>query len=175
MVKLGLVVYHWLQRWCDGFDSEMTCSFWPELKFVFSRCNPRFVFLFSVTSTCCCWFVTSCHLHRLTHAFWWARLQTRGKCCLSLTLLNQQSSLVLILLWCPPPVSCWCSLSRTRPSLWSRVWRTRSPNTPACLCWLQLRAPCALLWSSQVGTHSLLLRNAAAMRLLILNFNHNWN
>ncbi|MED6294728.1 hypothetical protein CHARACLAT_024012 [Characodon lateralis] len=47
--------------------------------------------------------------------------------------------------------SCWCSLSRTPPSHWCRVWRTRGPSIPAYLCWPQLRGPCALLWSSQIA------------------------
>lgn len=54
------------------------------------------------------------------------------------------------------PLSCWCSLCRTRPSRWCRVWRTRGANTPACLCWVQLRARCASRWSSQVSSFSLL-------------------
>lgn len=87
-------------------------------------------------------------LQRVTHAFWWAWLQTRGKfggpqenllcaspCCMTMLFL----------------FSCWCSLYRTHPSRWCRVWRTLIPNTPACLCWLQQTAHCVARWSSQVS------------------------
>lgn len=52
---------------------------------------------------------------------------------------------------CSDRLSCWCSLYRTRPSRWCRVCWTRTPNSPVCLCWLQLRAPCAARCSSQVS------------------------
>lgn len=119
--------------------------------------------------------------HRVTHAFWWAWLQTRGKLAIIFALRRETT------LWCrdllnntrgssffpccasspSPSLSCWCSLCRTRPSHWCRVWRTRSPNTAACLCWPLLRAPCAPRWSSQVSTCSFLLSCPLLGRVVI--------
>lgn len=48
------------------------------------------------------------------------------------------------------PRSCWCSLCRTPPSHWCRVWRTLTRNTPVCHFWLRRRTLYAARWSSQV-------------------------
>lgn len=182
----------WPQSSYHGFDWKMTCS--PSLwltdsavhQVTFEVCIIVIVLepliLTSIFRLLAQWCYFALQVpHRVTHAFWWAWLQTRGKLAIIFALRRETT------LWCrdllnntrgssffpccasspSPSLSCWCSLCRTRPSHWCRVWRTRSPNTAACLCWPLLRAPCAPRWSSQVSTCSLLLSCPLLGRVVI--------